>query len=699
MNSASSRRRSVRRGLAAVLLGSLTAAAGQGPACAAERPKIVKVEVRNLSDRLLKDVPVTFGQVFRKGDLPRFAGIRCNVGYVWAQSEVKRRYADGSVRFAILSIVLPELAAGGSKTLVTRVGPAAPPGTRPSPVALGDLLKTDFDAVVTLTFPDGTVRSASARKMLSRPGKKPTTWLHNYVASEWLVSGPPVGKDGKADADLNVQFHVRAYRPCKRVRVSVVVENCWDHWAGNIRYDVQVSVGGREVFAAKAVDHRRLSRWRKVFWWGGERPPVDVAHDLKYICSTGALPNYDTTLRPPKPRPGRGLRPGAGPRWQIMGRGPLTAYMPTTGGRPEIAPYPEWTVRALLTRDPKEKELMLAGGDLSGSWPIHVRSKKTGRALTIDERPTFWLDYRGPDKPTWQPDRTKPADPKGSRLTPDRAHQPSLAYVPYLLTGDFYYLEEAYFWGTYCLLTSWPHPRGNAKGIIAGQIRGNAWSLRNIADAGFIACDADPEAKHFAEKIRNNIAHMTKRMYGPPEYNKIGAWGIRTTKGARIQKPANPNWMILAAWENDYLIWSLHHLVELGYAGAARPRDFMLRLRVGALTNATHFDPLLAAPYRFVVGERGPGKKVTFYEDWKKLGAENARLSKPGMGNYGNGYAYSARAAVACGVDGGFPKAAEALKVIQGLLPNHRRVMARGLYWAIVPRRPAAKGAASPGRQ
>jgi hypothetical protein len=45
------------------------------------------------------------------------------------------------------------------------------------------------------------------------------------------------------------------------------------------------------------------------------------------------------------------------------------------------------------------------------------------------------------------------------------------------------YLEEAYFWANYCLLDSWPHPRQNERGILAGQIRGDAWGLRNLADA------------------------------------------------------------------------------------------------------------------------------------------------------------------------------------------------------------------------
>jgi len=118
-------------------------------------------------------------------------------------------------------------------------------------------------------------------------------------------------------------------------------------------------------------------------------------------------------------------------------------------------------------------------------------------------------------------------------------------------------------------------------------------------------------------------------MYGPPEMNKLGAWGLRTTEDARIQNPANPGWLIIAPWEQDYLIWSFHHLAELGYADAARPRDFLLRLRVGTLTH---------------------------------------------------------RAAVVCAMDGGFPEAGAALKQIEAMLPGHRQVMAREPYWAIAPR-------------
>lgn len=655
------------------------------PVYAAEGKKITTIKVRNLTNARLEEVPVTFGQAFKKGDVPRGQIVFGLVDGKPVQVEVKRCYEDRSLRFAVFSALIKEVPAGGERAIdLVALKPLVQ--EPPPPILIETLLQTDFDAVVTLAFPDGSVRSASARKLLRQAAANPAFWLHGPTATEWLLTGPPVDQDGKPDDDLEVQFQVRAYAGCRQVRVSVVVENCSDRWAGNIRYNAAVRVGGKEVFNARAVDHRRLARWRKVFWWGKPEPAVHLAQDLASFSAAGALPNYDRTLDLPPPHQDlKKLLRLEGPEWQIMGKGALTAYMPTTGGRMEIGPYPTWAVRYLLGGDPQERALILAQGDLAGAWPIHVRARQTGRVMKIDDRPKFWLDDRGKDRPHWQPDRHAPAASQ-VKLSPDLAHQPSLAYVPYLLTGDFYYLEEAYFWANYCLLATWPEPRGDAKGIIRDQIRGDAWALRNLGDAAWIAPDDDPTGAYLTEKLRSNIAHRIQAMYGPPEYNGIGAWGLRTVADARIQNPANPNWMITAPWEEDYLLWSLHHLVELGHPDAARPRDFLLRLRVGTLTHAPDFDPLLATPYRMVVGEQTADKKVIFYEDWNKLGQENARLSKPGLPNYGNSYAYSARAAVVCGIDGGFPKAGEALRWLEDHLPNHRRIMGLDPIWAIVPR-------------
>jgi len=668
-----------------LLTASLCIIALASAANAAGQAEGVPVTVRNLSDQPAADAVVTFGQAFRKGHFS--GGVAGQVGgkAIPLQADIKRHYDDGSIRFAVITARPGDVPAGGEARITLVPGPNRP-AAGPE-VSDAQLLENGFDAVVKLTFPDGTVRRVSARTLLSKRSESPPTWLRGPLATEWSLRAAPRDGEGKDDEDLEVLLDVRAYAGGKRAWVSVAVENCRDTWAGNIRYDVEVTVGGQKVFERQAVDHARSSRWRKVFWsgWGAAAPQLHVAHDLPYLLSTRALPNYDVTLQLKALR-----RPVAmtGDNWDILGNGSLTRYMPTTGGRPEIAPYPAWTVRYLLTMDPDAKALVLANGDLAGSWPIHMRSSKTARVLTIDERPKFWADSRGTDRPVWKPDRAAPRG-QDKPLSPDSAHQPSLAYVPYLATGERYYLDEAQLWAGWCLLATFDAPREGARGLLRGQIRGDAWSLRNVADAAWISPDGDPIGAYLDEKVRNNIAWRIEKMYGPPACNKLGWWGIRTVGDARIQNAANPNWMVIAPWEHDYLMWSLHHLVELGYADAGKVRDFLLRWRVGTLTNEPDFDPLLAAPYRMAVGERGedPGKKVTFYEDWKTVGAENRRLiGKGGLPNYGGSYAYSARGAVICGIDGGFPKARDALKALDDRLPGFRDKLTAEPSWAIVPR-------------
>ena len=207
-------------------------------ASAAGAEPVTTVTLRPPAGQPLKDVPVTFGQVFRKGDIKQ--GVLASAAQASVQADVKRTYDDGSVRFAVISLWVPEL--DGEMSVTLSDGVRRQLATR-QPVQAADLLKTDFDATVTLKFPDGAERSASARELLQAAGPDAKTWLAGPVATEWLLDGTLSGPDGQADPDLRVQFHVRAYAGCKPVRVSVVVENCLDTWAGNIGYDVAVRLG------------------------------------------------------------------------------------------------------------------------------------------------------------------------------------------------------------------------------------------------------------------------------------------------------------------------------------------------------------------------------------------------------------------------------------------------------------------------
>lgn len=642
--------------------------------------------------------PVTFGLVLKAGDVPKEKMIAVYSGGkpVNAQIDVKRHNDDGSVRFAIISLFQPVGQIPPERTVLEFIATDAKKTSesRMPTEVVKKLLAGDFDAAVTLKFPDGKSATASVRKLLAAAGDKVDTWLTGPIVTEFLLMGHPVDADGQTDPDLNVQFQVRCYEGGKAIRVSVVVENCQDTWAGNIGYDVAITLGkdGKVVLNKSGVDHEPLSRWRKVFWYPAPLAEVHVAHDPASLFATRALPNFDLSFTVPEKSLENMAAGWASWRNELMGPGFLARFMGMTGGRDEINFYPVWTVRYLLSMDPRAKEVVLGHGNLAGSWPIHVRNSKTGRIMTIDERPEFWLDGRGKDKPAWKPAR-KPLTGKGMQLQPDGAHVGSFAFVPFLATGDYYYMEEAFFWANHALLSMWSEPRQNAKGIMRGQVRGDAWTLRNIGDAGFIAPDASPEARYFEEKIHNNLAWLTQQMYGPPERNANGYWGEATHNDhANEMRDAPKPWMLNPPWQVDYLIWSVSHLAELGYADAVKPRDFLFRWRIGLFTHPEVIDPVNGTAYRMVVGEMGPNRKVLYYDDWRRLAEENA-IAFPNKKPEYRDYYDTARAAIVCAVDVGYPKAEEALKAVDSVVVNGK-TLGEGRVpswiacpkWSIVPR-------------
>src|SRR5574341_2183814 len=83
-----------------------------------EASTIVDIQVVELSGRSHADIPVTFGQVFAIGDVPNgFTLAARNMGGIEipVQIDAKTRHADGSLRHAILTLIVPNLQANSSE--------------------------------------------------------------------------------------------------------------------------------------------------------------------------------------------------------------------------------------------------------------------------------------------------------------------------------------------------------------------------------------------------------------------------------------------------------------------------------------------------------------------------------------------------------------------------------------------------------
>ena len=530
---------------------------------------VTDVRFESTSATAQTNVPVTFGQVFAPGDLAADTSLvgRLDSGVtVPLQLDVKAKHADGSVRHAVISAVLPSLGVGEVRTMsMSRVAASAA-----TPAAASALLNAGFTASVSATV-DGVRYSASADQLLK--SGKVTAWLAGPNASEWIVSAPLTTSSGTPHPHLAAHFAIRWYQTAKRARVDVAVENNWAYEAGprNFSYNADFVVGGKSVYSKAGMNHLHHARWRKLGWWGGDTPEVNVKHNTAYLIASRAVPNYDQSLSIPESSLKALQAEFAGTKAEPMGVGVAEPSMPTTGGRPDIGLLPGWAATYLLSMDKRARDVTLGTADLAGSWSSHYRDKQTGYPVSLLDYPYMTtLGQKGDtyNRTTKRYEAFPECAGTGLCVTPykhDTSHQPNLAYLPYLVTGDYYYLEELQFWAMWSAFSSNPHYRNFEKGLVSSyQVRGQAWTLRTLAEAAYITPDTHPLKTHFAGLVDNNLEwYNTTYASGASTSNVLGM----ITNGFALVYDDGTG---LAPWQDDFFTSAVGHAAELGFTKAAK---------------------------------------------------------------------------------------------------------------------------------
>lgn len=606
----------------------------------------------SLSAQSQSSVPLTFGQTFAPGAVPAGQTLALTIDGAPTPLQVdpKATHGDGSLRHAVLTTILPSLAANAGLPLsLTTTSPGIG-----SPIAASALLATSFDSIVTATL-GGTAYRASARELLQADSNR--TWLAGPLVTEWLVSAPLRTAGGQAHPHLTARFAIRAYQGLQHVRVDVAVENNWafEPAPQAFTYDATISVGGSTVFSEAALKHYSLSRWRKVFWWGGE-PAVDVRHDNVALLASRALPNFDLSLTIQEQHLAAlwsewTTQTDAGP----LGPGLVEPYMPMTGGRRDIGPLPGWAAQYLISMDRRAKVATLGVGDLAGSWPIHYRDRGTDRPVSLADYPYMSLLGNPGDMVNPNTGRSEAfPDCVGDCATPyypDSAHQPSLAYLPYVVTGDFYYLEELQFWANYNLLESNPYYRGFEQGLLHwGQIRGQAWALHALAEAAYVTPDAHPLKAYFVDRLEYNRADYAGRFLAPG----ANALGINPSGYAF----AYENGRGVAPWQDDFFTWAVGYTVDLGFASWKPLLEYKARFPVGRMT-APGVCWVSGAPYYLLVRDNSGGTVYgTFAQAYQATIAPAVRAQPCGSAAMGQAFSPPLQAGEMSGYassDAGYP--------------------------------------------
>ena len=578
----------------------------------------------------------TFGQALPQGAATN--GLQ--VGNLATQTDVKNTWPDGSIRFAIVTV-------NATTAGTFPVTPATPSGG-----ALAPVVPT---AAVVLTI-DGAAYTATLP-----PAPASDRWLSGPLAYEGRSIVAPVLAGRGAHPFLRVIFDTRVYNDGGG-RVDVSVENTLDiAGAATTTYDVAITVDGAPVFTQAAVEHFYLTRWRKTVAIGAttfasitpdvgafnraEAVPAFVRSAVTNVVSTPIAANFG-----------------------ILKSGALDPIMSDHGARAELAPLPDWTARYLVHTDPAQRAFVLANGDLSGSWPIHVREAETGssrgvgseRLLSLDERPRLWLDERaqsggwdyiaGSPLPMREYGSDIPAAGQ-SPLLPDNAHQPSIAFVPYLLTGDRYYAEEMAFWANYGMARTNPGDgTRNSQGILANnEVRGFGWALRNLADAAAYYPDASPVKAYLSQKVINNLQWLdTYARAQDPVANPFQIlWVNRRPDGGQY----------IALWEQTYLAHAIDRANQHGFEGGLTHRDAIARFQLKLFTSEPDYPRAHAGAYLIAVGpadastpERFGG---TFFSTMAEIWSGTRGQERPFAGFYGA----EARLNLLYGIRNGWPGA------------------------------------------
>lgn len=528
------------------------------------------------------------------------------------QVDVKNRWAEGSVQYAIISFPAA-IAAAGSITVDFRDSQdACHLGNTATctAAALGSQGMLDFaggtwTAVVEVQAePAGstTLRSASARTMIGNGHF--TYWLRGPVVTEVIVEDASLARqydfgwtcsasctqpyasstwaDDTTHRSLHPIFVLTFPAGMSAVRAQYTVANYWTSARQDQRYSLALKTSAGTVFSKAVVRAPGGTWWRKEFYDGDSPVQTRTDFNLTYMRYSRMVMPYKTGITV---NPTGALSIAGSTAWHQQG---ITSEFPfwcpnttgqcgsrlrtysATGGRPDRGFYPLWEAQWLHSMDAGLYSVMKADADYLGAQQIHWRESVTGLnyrpgvdslglPVSLNARDTLW--HNGGINWTGLPAAVATLQGNYSYWYPDNAHMHTHAQLAYLVTGDWWYMQEQAFLGHY--IFGWTQKDGATHGGRLGSwgyLKTNeanhrplAWLLWNVWRASLVVPDADPQKAYLREKLGDQLAILegywnitngdyyqacTTNPFAPYNEGSRWCWG-RLVSGFAMKYPLN----------------------------------------------------------------------------------------------------------------------------------------------------------------
>lgn len=556
---------------------------------------VAAIKITNSNGVTAANHPFTFGHPFKKGALrpqDKLIGKVSGQADIPLQWDVKATHPDGSVRHAIVSGVIPSLVAGATVSVdLVRSAVSVANVAFPSATAHNNGVRAEAIMIAGGV----TYRANPSAEMLAGingTGQFAKLHLKGLYATEYVVDVPFKDSNGNEHPYITAKFAMRYYNDVGWAKIDVSIENTKAYAIADVTYDMTITAGvagtgtSRVIYSVTGLTHFYAARYRRVGWWHSNAattisPDLYVGFDKDYLIDSMQIPNYDrgvvldenAILSLVALENNRAIGP--------MKNGILEGFMPATAGRDDIGIMPRWLSSWVISQDKRVFNVAIRAAESMGVFSAHRRDRSTsgpvrGEPMDVIHWPysTILGNVIDANNPATgineRIDRLTTANP----TTPDTAHQPGLSYLPYMVTGDHYFLDELLFWAGYCGYNQHPGYRTHYHNLVKpDQVRGQGWTLRTWAETAVILPDDHPLKPSYVYYMDQNLAFYNAEYSDNPSANKLG---INVTGNALLGD-------VIRTWQDDFFTWSIGHVAELGFPQAERLLRWKAKFVIGRL--------------------------------------------------------------------------------------------------------------------
>jgi hypothetical protein len=304
------------------------------------------------------------------------------------------------------------------------------------------------------------------------------------------------------------------------------------------------------VSAIRMTGHLHHQRWGYEFWYGTD-PGLHMYHDVSYLRSTKMVPNY-------------GWHQPASAYYESLSQDNSAPFlqqnMPTNMGDggfdPTIGLLPTHDAMYCATGKLQAFRSVIANSYAYGRYNIHYRDETTMKPVRPLSYGTYGINQTFSGISDLGSNTTVTPTPSGG-MSPvwKKSHHPAAGYLAYLMTGNYFHMEEAQFIGGICALEQSTGSRRGSLFVMSNQNRDVAWGFRSMMQATLVTPDDDSTMRsEFTSILGNGVAYYNDRFLTSAEWaNNLGIWMLYSANPIAGDSPNSGNGVWdEQSWQKDF---------------------------------------------------------------------------------------------------------------------------------------------------